>query len=137
MPRSTIAQRTGRIFDKFLELYSIDTAAISATTIGVPIVFHATKELCFDLAVNSKAYTGFVTTTSSWSISIEASTSLAGTYTKVGSIELDGTTKSRSLALSGAMISGVVPGATHLRVTATKVGAAGPLQFGAFLTEID
>ena len=135
MPRSTIANRVGKIFDKSLELYDPATAAISATTNGTPIAFPATLSLDYDLVINPKAYTSFVTGTASWSISVAASTALGGTYTTIGTIELNGTAATRFIALSGMMINGIVPGAAFLRVTATKTGTPGTLQFGAFLTE--
>lgn len=135
MPRSTIANRVGKIFDKNLELYDIATAAISATTNGTPLAIDATRVLDYDLAINPMAYTGYVAGTAQWSISIGAATTVGGTYNTVGSIVLDGTAAQRFIALSGAMINGVTPGAQFLRVTATKTGTPGNLQFGAFLTD--
>jgi hypothetical protein len=137
MPRSTIANRVGKAFDKSLELYDIATAAISATTNGTPLLIDATKLLEYGLAVNPVAYTGYAAGTAQWSISIAASTTVGGTYNTVGTIVLDGTATQRFIALSGVMVGGVTPAAMYLRVTATKTGSPGNLQFGAFLIDID
>jgi hypothetical protein len=135
MPRSTIANRVGKLFDKSLELYDIATAAISATTNGTPLATDATKILDYDLAINPVAYTGYVAGTAQWAISIAAATTVGGTYNTVASVVLDGTATQRFIALSGAFVNGVTPGALFLRVIATKTGTPGNLQFGAFLTD--
>lgn len=134
MTRSTIANRVGKAFDKNLELYDIATAAISATTNGTALAIDATDIIEYDVVVNPVAYTGFVAGTAQWTISVGAATTVGGTYNTVTSIVLDGTTTQRFIALSGAMVSGVTPGAKFLRVTATKTGTPGNLQFGAFLS---
>jgi hypothetical protein len=135
MPRSTIANRVGKVFDKNLELYDIATAAISATTNGTPLAIDATRYLDYDVVINPVAYTGFVAGTAQWSISIAAATTVGGTYNTVGTIVLDGTATQRFIALSGVMIGGVTPLTQFLRVTATKTGTPGNLQFGAFLSD--
>ena len=133
MTRSTIANRVGKIFDKDLELYDLATAAISATTNGTPRAIDATDIIEYDVVVNPVAYTGFVAGTAQWSISVGAAATVGGTYNPVASIVLDGTATQRVIALSGAMISSITPQAKFLRVTATKTGTPGILQFGAFL----
>lgn len=137
MPRSTIANRVGRIYDSLLSLYAATLPAISATTQAVGLPFPATKSIEYECVINPLAYTGFVTGVTSWSIAIQAATSLGGTYTTVASIELNGTAAQRIISLAGIMIQSIVPEATHLRVVATKLGSPGNLQFGAFLTDID
>ena len=133
MTRSTIANRVGKTFDKNLELYDLATAAISATTNGAPLAIDATDIVEYDVVVNPVAYTGYVAGTAQWAISVGAATTVGGTYNTVATIVLDGTATQRFIALSGAMIAGVTPQAKFLRVTATKTGTPGNLQFGAFL----
>jgi hypothetical protein len=135
MPRSTLTNRVGKTFDKSLELYDPAAAAISATTNGTALFLDATKILDYDLVINPVAYTGFAAGTAQWAISIAASTTLGGTYNTVASIVLDGTAAQRFIALSGVMVGGVTAGAQYVRVTATKTGTPGNLQFGAFLAD--
>jgi hypothetical protein len=135
MPRSTIANRVGQIHDGLLALYSIAGAAISATTTGASIQFDATKLIDYDMIVSQLAVTGFVAGTAYWSVAIQAATTQGGTYTTISSVDLGATQGKKFLPLNGMQVNGLVPGATWLRVVATKVGTPGNLQFGAFLTE--
>lgn len=137
MPRSTIAQRYGQIFDVLLSLYPYATPAVAATTTSTPIAFDATKVLSFGTLVSFAAVTGYVAGTAYWSIAIQASATQGGTYTTVASIDLGAGPRERVIALNGPGVSGIVPDAKWFRVVATKVGTPGNLQFGAFFTKLD
>lgn len=135
MPRSTIANRQSAIFDKLLELYDASLVAISATANGAPVFFDQRTVQEYEVVINSLAYTGFVAGTALWSIALQASATQGGTYTTVATVNLDGTAKRNFLTSSGMMVTQTVPDAQWLRILATKTGAPGPLQFGAFIAD--
>ena len=133
MPRSTIANRSQTTFDYLLELYDIDNAAIAATTPGPAVQFYGTLQLGFKCVVDVMPYTGFVAGTAQWDIVLEVSNIAAGTYTEIGRVVAKGTKARLEIGATGAGVTGANPSAQYIRVRAVKTGAAGNLQFGAFL----
>jgi hypothetical protein len=137
MPRSTIGDRRTAAFDKSLELRDYALAAISADTAGTPIAFQGSKSDVFRMMTNYPTYTGYVAGTAQWVVDVQASTTLAGTYVTVASATLVGTAQEAEVAVSGNQVSQLVPGAKFIRCNARKIGAAGNLQFGAYIANAD
>lgn len=134
MPRSTLATRRAQGFDKNLELRNYTAAALAATASGTAIAIpEAVTAHNYKCVVHSAAYTGFVAGTAQWVISVEVSTQIATGFVAVGSVVLDGTLREWDIPLSGEWVEQRVPGARFVRVTATKVGAAGDVTYGAYL----
>jgi hypothetical protein len=134
MPRSTIANRRARPFDKDLQLRDYAAAAISATTAGTAIEFAVTKMMNYTCQVTVAAYTGYTAGTATWEIAIEASTAQGGTYVEVGKCSPVGVNASFDIPLSGAWIQDKVADAQWVRVRAIKTGSPGNLTYGAYLT---
>jgi hypothetical protein len=134
---ATIADRRYIQFDKLLSLRLSTAPAVAATTSDTPLSFAATKEQGFECVVDVLAHTGYVAATAQWTIAIEVSDSVAGTYVQVGSYTAVGTAQRIQIPLSGQYCQQVKPGAAFIRATATKVGAPGTLAYGAFLNYLD
>lgn len=137
MPRSTIANRRESQFDKALELRNFSAAAVSATTSETGVPFRARAYSKLRALIDVAAHTGYSAGTAQWTITVEAATSLGGSYTAVGSFIPNGTQQQYRLPLTGGQIESIVAGTTHLRVTATKTGAPGNLTYGVFLGRLD
>jgi hypothetical protein len=137
MPRSTIGNRRTAMFDKALELRDYTLAAISADTAGTPVAFSGAKYDTVRAIANYPLYTGYVAGTAQWVIDIQFSTTIAGTYVTVATGALVGTEQQGEVAVTGNTVDQLVPGAKFVRINARKVGAAGNLQYGAFLADAD
>jgi hypothetical protein len=134
MPVSTIANRVAKHYDKETELRAKSSAAISATTAEAPIALDATAIRSFKCVVAAEAHTGYAAGSAYWQILVEAATGVAATFVQVGSVILNGTLDNPEIPLSGQSIVSAVPGATHIRVRAVKVGSVGNLIYGAYLS---
>ena len=138
MPTSTIANRRFQSFDKLTELRDNTLPAVAADQfeLGVPLVAFAFDE--FKCVVENDVYTGYAAGTVQWTATIEAATAMGGTYKAVGTAVMDGSKSSiAEIALSGQSIEQVVPGAKFVRIRATKLGSAGALTYGAFLSPVE
>ena len=140
MPVSTIANRRSYEFDALTVLRLITAAVLAATTseAGVPLATIAPVIAAYDLfkvIVHDAAYTGYANGTAQWTATVEASTTIGGTYTQVSTpVVLNGSAQNVEVALSGLGVDSAVPGAKYLRVTATKTGTPGNLVYGAFVS---
>lgn len=137
MARSTIANRSARLYDKALELLADDTS-LSADTIYAGVEIPVRRQLDYKLCINSGAYT--TASSNTWTVALQVATAAAttATGTAVGSIVLGTAGGSRELALTGAMVEGLVSAADPLyaRLSITKSGTnAGALTVGGFFTE--
>ncbi|MBD2771187.1 hypothetical protein [Iningainema tapete] len=133
MSRSTIANRRHLLFDKGLELRDYNATAVATTTSETAIEFAADKQLAYKAVILAGAYTGYAAGSAEWKISIEAATTVAGTYKEIGSCTADGTIKQFDIPLSGEWVEDLLPGALYIRATATAIGAPDALTYGAFL----
>lgn len=134
MTRSTIANRRKLIFDKALELRDRNSAAISASTTETAISLAASKLKYYKAVVDVDAHTGYVATTAQWDISIEAATTVGGTYKEVGKCTATGVANRFDIPLAGEWVEDVAGTALFIRVKATKTGTPGNLTYGAYLT---
>ena len=136
--RSTLPRNANRAqIDALTTLRAFDATAITVTTIGTPIEYALTAEESIKVIVNQGAYSGYVAGTAQWTISFQASATLAGTYTEIRSIlpfVAAGLLNSgQELFISGEQTNKIVPNARFLRAVATLTGAAGALTYGAYL----
>jgi len=134
---STIADRR-RIgtYDAQLELRDYAAAAISATTSETGVAFDVRKQCGFRVIVTADAYTGYVATTAEWTITVEVSDLVGGTYTTVATLDpaaAAGAAIQVGVALSGDQIAAIDADAAFIRVTATKTGSPGNLTYGAYI----
>ena len=133
MPRSA---NTSQI-DALTTLRAYDAAALSATTNGTPIEYPFTAEESVKVIINQAAYSSYSAGSVSWTLSLEVSDAVAGTYKQVASIAptvaAGAALNGQEVFLSGEQINKTVPNARFLRIVATKLSTAGNLTFGAYL----
>lgn len=137
---STIADRRRRgTFDKELELRDQSAAAISATTSETGIQFYPRKHEAFKVVIVSSAYTSYSAGAAEWTITVEVSDVVGGTYTVVGTLSpaaLAGAAGEAEIVLGGGQVATVDADADFIRVTATKTGSPGNLSYGAFIVPV-
>lgn len=132
---STIADRRRRgTYDKETELRAYTATAISATTSSTGVSFPVRKTADYKVCYSIAAYTGYVSTTAEWNITVEVSDVVGGSYTQVGTtIKPVGTALEGEIPLTGDYVTGIDADSAFIRVTATKTGSPGNLTYGAWL----
>ncbi|MEM9945479.1 MAG: hypothetical protein AAF810_05375 [Cyanobacteria bacterium P01_D01_bin.36] len=132
---STIADRRKRgPYDAELELRAYTAAALSATTSETGIEFAVRKQDQYKVCLSVGAYTGFDSGTAEWTITVEVSDVVGGTYTQIGPSYIPvGDADEYEIPLSGALVTAVDADAEFIRVTATKTGAPGDLTYAAWI----
>lgn len=121
-------------YDKLLELRDLDATAISATASETALEFNPIDHCAYKVIVIAEAYTGYVSTSAEWNITVEVSDTSGGSYTQVGTtIAPVGDAGRFVLPLSGDYVQEKDADATVIRVTATKTGSPGNLTYGAFI----
>jgi hypothetical protein len=137
MPISTLPNRHGFHFDKLNELRDYKLAPVSANGFEPGIAFVAAAIDVFKVIASSDLQTGYAAGTAQWTVTVEAATTLTGTYRPIASAVIDGSKPSATeMACSGKQIEQVVPGAKYLRISHSKIGGVGPLTYGAFISPL-
>jgi hypothetical protein len=123
--------------DALTTLRDYTAAALSATTNGTPIEYPFTAEESVKVIINQAAYSSYSAGSVSWTLSLQVSDAVAGTYKEVASIAptvaAGAALNGQEVFLSGEQINKTVPNARFLRVVATKLSTAGNLTFGAYV----
>lgn len=130
------ARRKKGVYDSALELRDYDAAALSATGSEAGVSFPVRAQESFRVVINMAAYSGYVATTAEWTISVEVSDVVGGTYTEVASLPAaasGGAALQVPLDLNGALVEALDADAAFIRVTATKTGSPGDLTYGAYI----
>lgn len=130
------ARRKTGTYDSALELRDYNAAALSATASETGVEFAVRAQERFRVVVNCAAYTGYVATADEWTISVEVSDVVGGTYTEVASIPaaaFAGAANQIPVDLNGALVEALDADAAFIRVTASKTGSPGDLTYGAFI----
>lgn len=134
---STIADRRRKgTYDVNLELRDYTAAAISATTSSTGVEFAVRKQDYFKVVIIADAYTGYVATSAEWTIEVEVSDVVGGTYTAIGTLvpaTAAGAAIETELVFGGDQVADIDADAAFIRVTATKTGSPGNLTYGAFI----
>lgn len=137
---STIADRRRRgTYDAELELRDYAAAAISATTAETGIKFAARKQEAFKVCISAAAYSGYSAGTAQWTITVEVSNALGGSYNVVATLSpavAAGAAIETEIVLGGDQVADIDPDCTHIRVQATKTGSPGNLTYGAWIVPV-
>lgn len=119
-------------FDKSLELYNYDTAAVSADTNGSALTFAATKQKDYKAVVFHDALTS-IDGSNYWTVNVQASADNS-TWVTVGTIQLGAAKAFYDVPLNGEFVGQKVASAAYLRAQLDETGAPGSLKVGVFLT---
>ena len=118
-------------------LRSASEAALSATgsTTGIPNP--VIEGMYFKVRINHSAITG-VDGSNYWTLTVEVSDVVGGTYTTVSkSLTLGATAATIDVPLFGPDIERLDADADYIRITATKTGTPGNLTYNAVVNEFD
>lgn len=135
---STIADRRQRgTVDAALMLRTYAAAALSVTASGSGVEFDSKANLSFKVCLSAAAYTGYAAGTAQWTIAVEVSDSLAGTYTQLGrSVIPVGAALETEIMVSPVDAVAANADPNFIRVTATKTGSPGNLTYGAWIVPV-
>lgn len=137
MPLPMMADVRGYVFDKELELRDIADGAETGTASETAIEFPVRKIDLYKCIVYHSAIGGTIDGSNYWTVTVEVSDAVGGTYTQVATTgPLTATAKEIELPLSGLNATWMDADSGWIRVTATETGAtAGNLTYGAYLTK--
>ncbi|MEM9947799.1 MAG: hypothetical protein AAF810_17315 [Cyanobacteria bacterium P01_D01_bin.36] len=136
MPLPNMADRRAYHFDVELELRDYDATAASATASETGKAFEVRAIDTAKVVVHHAAIGGTVDESNYWSVGIEVSDLVGGTYTEIAnSGPLPATAGQVEVPISGQQASVLDSDSAFIRVTATKTGTtAGNLTYGAYIT---
>lgn len=136
MPLPNIDDRRRKSFDSLLELRDYDDAAVSATTSETGISFEVRMIDNAKVVVDHAAIGGTVDASNYWTVAVEISNVVGGTYTEIATTgALGATAASIELPISGEFADYKDNDAAFIRVTATETGTtAGDLTYGGYIS---
>lgn len=128
----TLSPRNESSYDHFLAL--LDGTPISATTTGTSILFDITAAPPMTRCIiGSVGYTDYAAGTAQWTVTLQASDAIGGTYVPIGSLVIPGAAGNYSFGVSGQGVYKILPTARYVRAVATLTGAAGTATFEVYL----
>lgn len=134
MPRTTLARRDNSVFDKATELRNYSAAAVTGDTNGTGIEYYSLLEISFRVIVKWAAIGGTVDGSNFWTINVQVSDTLGGTYVTIGSHVLPAAAGEVPLSFTGKYVESKLSNAKFIRVQADETGTtAGDLTYGAFI----
>lgn len=127
-----------RIVDELAVLAEDVAVTATASTTGVNIVGLNVGTVEYVALVNTSATTGTVDGSNYYTVAIEASDAVGGTYVQIGkSIVLPATAGKYQIAFTSEELNRLVPDADYFRVTITKTGTtATNVVITAFISKI-
>lgn len=131
MAYPTLSPRNTSPYDTLHAL--LDGTPVAVTTTGTPINLDVTALNLARCIIGSAGYTGYVATTAEWTVSLEASDAVDGTYVPIGSLTIPGTAGNYSFGISGEGVYKILPIAQYVRAVATLTGAAGTATLEVYL----
>lgn len=125
-------------FDNLLLLRDYDAAAIAATTSETGIEFPVRKTNSYKVILSIDAYTGYSADTIFWTITVEISNLIGGTFYTVGTFIPDGNAIETEIPLTGGWCATIDSDSEFIRVTATatddlETPSLGELSYGAWI----
>jgi hypothetical protein len=123
-------------YDSNLELRAYSASAVSSTTSETGIAFAVRKQDTFRVVINAAAYTSYSAGAAEWTITVEVSDVVGGTYTAVATLDpatAAGAAIQIPIDISGGEVAAIDADAAFIRVTATKTGSPGNLTYGAYI----
>jgi hypothetical protein len=107
---------------------------ITATTAETAISFNPRNLEDYNAVVISNTYTSFTAGSAFWAVSIETCPTSSGTFSQIGSINIDGSAAIVPIALNGQIAEYRDPTALFVRARAVKTGSPGGLDYAVLLS---
>jgi hypothetical protein len=127
----TLSPRNTTPYDKFLSL--LDGTPLTTTTTGDPILLDTTALSLARCIVGSSGYTGYAPGTAEWSVEVQVSDAIDGTYVPFPSLTIPGNAGNYSFGISGESVYKLLPTARYVRAVATLTGTAGEVTLQVYL----
>ncbi len=127
-----------RIFDAENLITEDEVVSVTASCTGVEMVGLNIGDASYVAVINTNAPTGTVDGSNYYSLQVEVSDAIGGTYVGVGNpVVTPVTASSAQVGFTAEQINLLVSGADFFRVTATKVGTtATAVTYTAFVSKI-
>lgn len=134
---ASIIPRNSVLFDHLLSIY--EGGVITETTSTNPVNFDLTAISTVRCVIANEGYTGYEAGVEEWSMAVEVSDTLNGTFVVIKSEVIPGSPNHYQFGLSGETIYKIKPDARFVRITAslkkkpdgdTPASAIGPLTLG-------
>ena len=125
--------RRGPVDDTLL-LRDIADGAEAATASETGVAFNPRAQNTYKAVVSVTSVSGTTDGSNYWTLSVQVSDVVGGTYTEVGSYQVAGTKEQIEIPLSGSQVENLDADAAFMRITATKTGTtATDITYGAWL----
>lgn len=136
MPLPNMASRRAYKFDENLKLRDYSAAALTTTASETGVAFDVLSIDTAKVVVHHAAIGGTVDASNYWTISVEVSDLVGGTYTEIATSQpLGADANNVEIPISGALAEQLDSDAAFIRVTATETGTtAGNLTYGAYVS---
>jgi len=128
-------KRTHQSYDAEVDFAS-SRVTLSATTATTGFAFDVISQGAYKVQVSADAYTGFVAGTAHWSVDVQVSGTLAGTYTTVVSSPIGATGSTTDVILSGREVQQTLATAAFIRLNVVKTGTPGNLSYEASICPV-
>jgi Tfp pilus assembly protein PilX len=127
-----------RTFDALGLIAEAEVVGVTASCTGVQIDGLAVGTNEFVAVLNTTVTTGTVDGSNYYTLKVEVSNALAGTYVAIGNVvTLPATAGQYQVGFTSEQLNGLTEGANFFRVTATKVGTtATAVTYTAFISKI-
>lgn len=125
-------------FDALGLIVEDEAVTVTASCTGVNIAGLNIGDASYVAVINTNAPTGTVDGSNYYSLQLEVSDELAGTYVAVGNaVVTPATANQAQVGFTASQINGLVDGAEYFRVTCTKTGTtATAVTYTAFVSKI-
>ena len=129
---------SNKTFDSLGLIAEDEAVSVTASCTGVNIVGQNVGSASYVVVLNNSAVTGTVDGSNYYTLQVEVSDAIGGTYSGVGkAIVLPATAGQSQIGFTSEQIERLISGADYFRVTATKVGTtATAVTYTAFVSKI-
>jgi len=126
-----------KTFDELGLITEGSAVTTTASTTGVNIVGLNLGDAAYHAVIDASAVAGTFDGSNYYTVALEASDSVGGTYVKVGNVAEIVATGRSEIGFTSVQLNSLVDGADFFRVTVTKVGTtATGVTVTAFLTRV-
>lgn len=126
-----------KTFDELGKIVEGQAVTSTASTTGVNIIGLNIGSSAYHAVIDSSALTGTFDASNKYTVALESSDSIGGTYVQVGNLVTILEPGKSEIGFTSEQLESLVSGADYFRLTVTKVGStATGLTVTAFLTKV-
>ena len=126
-----------KTFDELGKIAESEAVTATASSTGVNIEGLSIGSASYVAAVNIEAEAGTFDASNKYTIAVQASDAIGGTYVTVGNLATVLGAGKHEIGFTSEQLNSLVTGANYFRVTATKVGStATGITYTAFISKV-